>query len=402
MKKIILGTFFCWASVMLVHAQNDEVSYSKENNTFTLKVKSRANALSLTVKGEVTLGDDDKSITQLSRAGSIIYRKEKESLEIEHDGQGNLVYTINGYKKTTLNENDKALIEDCVQLMISYGIDADNRVKRIFAQKGTPGVLHEVERFKSDYVKEIYLSYLLNGQKLLKDEMIALLNKINQYLSSDYYKAQLLDGVMASFIADEATSGAYLNVVNNITSDYYQSTTLQKILGTALNEKQFTQVLGIVSSMKSDYYQAKVLEMLLNNNNIADARFSAIMKVVATMKSDYYKAELSSTLLKNKSLNKDQFAQTMIGVQNMKSSYYQYTMLAGLIDENMKDEAAWSSLILYAGKIDSDYYQAEMLKKIAGTMPASETLSKELTAAAKNIKSDYYYGKVMRSMDTRE
>jgi hypothetical protein len=65
-----------------------------------------------------------------------------------------------------------------VQFLIENGIDAENRVQRIYAQKGTTGVLNEVGRFKSDYVKEMYLSYLLKGQKLSKDELIALLKKL--------------------------------------------------------------------------------------------------------------------------------------------------------------------------------------------------------------------------------
>jgi hypothetical protein len=59
-------------------------------------------------------------------------------------------------------------------------------------------------------------------------------------LSSDYYKAELLDGIMVSFLSDEATSDAYLKAVSNISSDYYQSTTIKKILNTSLNENNST------------------------------------------------------------------------------------------------------------------------------------------------------------------
>jgi hypothetical protein len=58
--------------------------------------------------------------------------------------------------------------------------------------------------------------------------MIAVLDKTNQYLTSDYYKAELLDGIMNSFLSEESTSEAYLKVISNMTSDYYQSTTVKK------------------------------------------------------------------------------------------------------------------------------------------------------------------------------
>lgn len=398
MKKIILSLLLCCAFLTGIQAQNNEVSYSKLNNVFNLKVKNSAEKLSITIKGDVQLGDDDKSITSISQDGSVYYRKKNQTLEVQEDGQGNLLYTINGNKKSSLNAEDKALVEDCIQLLIDYGVDADNRVKRIFAQKGTSGVLSEVERFKSDYVKEMYLSYLLKNQNLSKDEMVSLLNKTNQYLTSDYYKAELLDGVMASFLADEATSNAYLQTVNSISSDYYQSETVKKILNTSLNEKQYQQVMNIVGNIKSDYYQAEVVKRLLNNNDISDARFSGLMKIAGDMKSDYYKAEIISALLKNKSLNKQRYDQTLAAAQSIKNDYYQYNILSGLIDENITDEAAWTTLIQYAGKISSDYYQAQMLMKIADKMPDSEILRKQIGDAAKNIKSDYYYGQVMRSL----
>lgn len=401
MKKIFLGLLFFCASAAFIYGQHEEVSYSNENNSFNLKVTNSSEKLKLTIKGDIKLGDDDKTIAGISQGGFLLYKKKDQSVEVENGSGADLEYTINGNKKTVLTEADKAVVANCVQLLISYGIDADNRVKRIFAQKGVNGVLDEVSHFKSDYVKEIYLSYLLKNKKLTKDEMIALLTKTDQYLNSDYYKAELLDGVMASFLADPATSDAYLKAVSNIKSDYYQSTTVKKILNTSLSEKQFGQVLMVVDNMNADYYQAEVLKMLLKNNDIPDARFSNIMKTAGSIKSDYYKAEIISALLKDRSLNKDRYAQTIAAMQNMKSSYYQYTILTKLVDEQIKEETAWSQLIQYATKLDSEYYQAEMLMKIAGKMPYSETLRKELGDAAKNIKSDHYYGMVMRSLDKR-
>ena len=401
MKTIFLSLFFCCASVAIIHAQHDEISYSKEDDKFTLKVKNSSEQLSLTIKGDIKLGDDDKSIAQLSSNGSVYYRNKKQTLEIENDGHGNLLYTINDNKRSSLSEEDKAFIEDFVRLLINYGVDADNRVKRIFAQKGTSGVLNEVGRFESDYVREIYLSYLLKQQKLSKDEMIVLLDKIDQYLTSDYYKAELLDDVMSSFLSEESASEAYLKVVSNMTSDYYQTNTVNRILHTTVNEKQFNQVLAIVKNMESDYYQAEVLRMLLNNNEISDERFADVMKIAGNMSSDYYKAEIITTSLKNKSLNSDRYSQTIAAMQNMTSDYYQYNILASLVDEDIKDESAWGALIEYAGKIHSDYYEAELLLLIADKMPATESLKKKLTEAAKNISSDDYYGKVIRAVEKR-
>jgi hypothetical protein len=47
----------------------------KINNTLTLKVTNSSEKLSIAIKGDVRLGDDDKSISGLSRGGSLSYRK---------------------------------------------------------------------------------------------------------------------------------------------------------------------------------------------------------------------------------------------------------------------------------------------------------------------------------------
>jgi hypothetical protein len=397
MKKIFLFVLVFCTSVAFVSAQKNEVSYSKTDNTFKLKVNNASEKLHLIVKGDVTLGDDDKSIQKISPDGSVEYRNGNQSLDISAAPDGTLSYTINGTKKTNLDNEDKALIGQCVKTMIDYGIDAKNRVKRIFAKSGSGGVLNEVSRFKSDYVKEIYLSWLLKNQKLSKAELIALLNKTDQYLKSDYYKSELLNGVMASFLSDAATSDAYLKTVANMKSDYYQYTTINKLLKSSLNEKQFNGILSIVDNMKSDYYQSEILKRILNDNTVSDNKFSTVMNIAANMKSDYYKSEIISALLKNKNISSNRYSQTIAAMQGMKSDYYQSEILKKLVDQNVKDESEWSKLIQYAGNIQSDYYQSEVLIKIAGKMPDSELLKKQLNEAAKKIKSDYYYGKLVRA-----
>jgi uncharacterized protein YeeX (DUF496 family) len=396
MKKILLFVALCCGSVTVVCAQKNEVSYLRTNDSFLVNVNNDSEKMSLSVEGNVQLGDDDKSIRELSPNGSVEYRINNQSLKINADAGGALTYTINGVKKTNFSPEDKALIEKCVTEMIDNGIDAGNRAKRIFGQSGSEGVLNEVGRFKSDYVKEIYLSWLLKNEKLSKDEMIALLNKTDHYLSSDYYKSELLNGVMASFLDDQATSDAYLKTMGNMKSDYYQYTTLSNLLKTSLNEKQYEKVLSIVDHMKSDYYQSEVLKSLLNTTTISDDKFSGVMKIAGNMKSDYYKSEIISSLLKNKDISSNRYSQTIAAMQGMKSDYYKSEILKNLVDQNVKSEAEWSKLIEYAGDISSDYYKAEVLKKIANKMPDNQSLRKQLGEVAKKIKSDYYYGEVIR------
>ena len=319
MKKVLFFVMLCFTA-QFVAAQKNQISYSKNNNTSQLQVNNSNDNTSLTVKGDVTLGADDKSIEKMSPDGSIDYHAKNQSLYVSTTDGNTLTYAINGIKKMNPDANDKALIEQCVKAMIDYGVDANNRVQRIFAKNGTTGVLNEVSRFKSDYVKEMYLAWLLKNEKVSKDEMVSLLTKTDQYLSSDYYKSELLNGVMTSFLGNDATSEAYLKTVANMKSDYYQYTTINNLLKSALNGKQFDGVLSIVDHMKSDYYQSEILKNLLNHNTIPDEKFARLMKVVTSMKSDYYKSVILSSLLDNKNIPNDRYSQTIAAMQGMEQA----------------------------------------------------------------------------------
>ena len=102
MKKVFLSLLLCCASATLIYAQNEEISYSNDNNSFNLKVTDNAQKLRVTINGDIRLGDDDKSITGLSRGGSLYYRKKDQSVKVENTN-GGLEYTINGKKKHNLN-----------------------------------------------------------------------------------------------------------------------------------------------------------------------------------------------------------------------------------------------------------------------------------------------------------
>src|SRR5699024_8345426 len=126
-----------------------------------------------------------------------------------------------------------ALIAECVQMMIDMGVNGKERAQRIYEETGFEGVLKEVDRFDSDYVKSIYLSALGAHHSLSDKEMIAFLNQAETRLSSDYYKAELLNGIRENYLRNKATTEAYLNAIKSIKSDYYQAETLKKLWETS-------------------------------------------------------------------------------------------------------------------------------------------------------------------------
>ena len=403
MKKIIITSLLIAFTFSISIAQKKSISVSHNNNEYVLNINDGIQNVKLKVKGEFSFTTDEKAIEKLSPGGKISYKKNNTKLEVTPGVDGSPVYNINGNRKTTLDATDKRLIAQCVQIMIDYGVNAKERVAKLYRHGGFPMVLKEVDRLKTDYVRSIYLNYLGVNDSLTDEEMLSFLNKIHTYLTSDYYQSKLLNGIQENYLRKEVTANEYLGIVKNIKSDYYQSLTLKKLLNSSLTEKQFDQVLSIVGSMKSDYYEAEVLKMLLKRNAITDQRFSQLMNAAANIKSDYYKSEIISSLLfSNKSLNKDRYSQTIDAMQNMKSNYYKASILKKLINADIKDEKEWSKLIGYTSKINSDYEKSEVLMEIASKIPQDEALKSQFLSVAKSLDSDYYYSKVARAIDKND
>lgn len=363
MKKIILTSLLIVFTFSISFAQKNNISISKNNGKTSISIQDSKNKLSLKVKGEVVFTHDEKGIKSLSSDGSISYKKGRNKLKISPENKGALLYVINGTKKTVLNSKDKSLIAQCVQALIDAGINGKERAHKIYDRAGFEGVLREVDRFDSDYVKSIYLNALGANHSLTDAEMIAFLKKAETRLSSDYYKVEVLNGIRENYLRSGVATEAYINNAKSIKSDYYQAKVLKKLWKALPTEKQAEQILEIVKNVDSDYYQAEIITDLLKNVSIGEKMYSQVLDVI----------------------------------QEVNSSYYQAEILKKLITDQVKDEKEWSRLIAYTKNIDSDYYKAGILKRIAEAMPASETLQKEFEETAKTLGSDYYYGKVMRS-----
>ncbi len=369
MKQIFL-IFISFSVLMLdANAQRKNMSVSYNNDRFSIKINDGSKKINLIVRGDVTLTDDDKGIQTISNDGYIDYRSGSQALYITPGDDGKPDYSINKKRKTGLDASDKTLLESCVELMINNGVDASNRAKRIFSNKGATGVMDEISRFNSDYTKELYLSWLLKNAELSRQEMVNLLNKTNELISSDYYKSELMQEVSTSYLKDDVTRTAYLKTIGN---------------------------------MSSDYYKTQVINKLFNEPSLSDNDFSQVIKIVSGMGSDYYQSEIISGLLKNKGLNKNRYIQAIDAMQGIKSDYYKSGILMQLVEAGNDDVTGWRQLIFYAGTIGSDYYQSEVLTKIAEKMPNNDSLNSELKETARKIQSDYYYGKVQRAINDRE
>lgn len=296
MKKIICTILLIAFAFTTSFAQRSNISITNNNGVINVSIQDSKQKLNLKTKGEVRFTEDDKGIKSLSPDGNISYKKARNKLKISPEKDGSLLYVINGTKKSIPNAKDETLIEECVQLMINMGINAEERVEKIYSTTGFEGVLKEVERLQTEYVKSIYLTILGSKNSLSEGERIAFLNTVDSQLPSSYYKTELLNSTQVDYLNQEVTADAYLKTVRNVKSDYYQTAMLERILQQSLTEKQSEQVLAIINSMESDYYKTEIIKKLLNQSSISDNQFEQYVNMTTYVKSDYYQSEILTSL----------------------------------------------------------------------------------------------------------
>lgn len=360
---IIISLFTFSINYSFAQTKKGTVSHSQNKNSSTWNLSNNSEEVKLVIKGDVQLADDDQNIKAISPHGSVFYSKKKQNFKVESDAKGNLTYQSNG-ETISGNASEHPIIEDCVNRLIEYGVDAERRARRIYSTSGFAELMQQVGRLKSDNAKQIYMSFTQKNEKLSYAEMAELLDEVNQQIQNSYYRSMVLSGIKSAYFTDEKIVNKYIQAMKGIGSDYYIYTSLQKILKQPLNNNQFDKILSIATNINSVYYQAEVLKSALNNKSISPQNLATVIRSVADIESDYYKSEVLKESIKSITKNED----------------------------------IWRLLLNQTSKISSDYYLSETLVLFAKKIPKDANLKEELELTAGNIKTDLYYGKVMRAL----
>ncbi|HLK31217.1 MAG TPA: hypothetical protein VKT28_21745 [Puia sp.] len=434
MKKTII-TYFLTACTFLFCASQKTTSYTShsENGQHSIVINDDNGSLEVKYTGDISFSDDETAIKSISQDGYLKYKKNGKKIVVTADANGQIMYEINnGDKKSTLSADEKTFLTEAIRVMIEYGVGARDRVERIYKKGGSKAVMNETKNMKSDYVKSLYLEYLLETNTLSANEMTEIANDVHFFLQSDFEKGKLLKKFSAKYLSNDATAQAYLGAVKSINSDFEKANAVKAILNQPLTQEQFSEVLEVAKSINSDFEKSNVLKEALTNNKMSTAQFSTVLDATADIHSDFEKANvlksvlantkissaqfsevLNATsgihsdfekanvlkeILKNDKLPEAQFTETLSVISSVGSDFEKANVLKQLAGSDIKEEAHWISLISSTEKVSSDFEKSNVLTDIAAKMPASENVKSAYMKAAKTISSDFEYGKTIRAL----
>lgn len=298
----------------------------------------------LEIRGKAEFNDDYTDIRDVTEGGWVIVEEKTDRqwfrYEVRRDPAGQITraFYANGTARPLDDSAKSWLSKFVLEAVRQGGFDAEKRVQRIFAQRGVPGVLAEIDLMGSDYAQRHYYEALIKHASLDGAALRDVLRQVARDISSDYEQAQLLIRVAPILTGKDVAIQPYFDAVATIKSDYERSRVLKTIMkqetpssamlvlvasatktitsdyerrgvlsALAKTKNQSEEVLRLLldsaAAMSSDYEKATLL-MEVSNVYTGDTRLKSLfLKAVETIKSDYERGRVLSALLKNKQIS---------------------------------------------------------------------------------------------------
>ena len=336
-------------------------TYSWSDGRHKLQVRTR---------GEIRIADDDRSIESISRRGYFdIYESTGHSereLEIRPDADGKLQYSyyVDG-RSQDFDDNGKEWFADVLLTVVrNSGWNAADRVKRIYKNKGTKGVLDEIDLIEGSYAKRIYYQALFDVADLTTDDYKRILKQAETEIDSDYEKAELL-----------------ISLSDNIKH----------------NADLLPLFVDAVATIDSDYETRRVLSTISFDHQTDPKVLAAVLQIADRMDSDYEKAELLISLSKLMDNDPELQVAYVQSLTSMESDYEKRRVLTALIRSGQVDQKAVDKILDISKSIDSDYEKAELLTDLGNLTKDDPKLQGRVMEAVATIDSDYESRRVIQS-----
>jgi len=359
--------------------------------------------LSVYYDGEIEIADDENDFESISPHGFVKYSKKGYRLYAEGNHHGDVQYelSVNGHDVNPDSQEGKTLISMAIKDMLDMGFDAEGRIQRIYNKGGKAALLAKVSLLNSDYIKRMYLEWLLENTDLTPVELQAIASKVQLEVQSDYDKSTVLAQHSDKFFEDSASTNAWLAAAATIQSDYDKANALKQFMEQTGQRAQLKAALQITATVNSDYDKANIIRTALEHDAYSRGDYADLLNAINRVNSSYDKKELLKTLVDGDIPEGEDFNSLLKSINKVDGDFDRREVLTELAKKNIRTDEQWKGILLEASKINSEYDKAEILVECARNMPRNEALRDAYADAANSIKSEYDYGRVMKGYGER-
>ena len=374
---------------------------TNKDGSRTITVKNDRQDFRIEYEGDITISDDDKRITAISRNGYIEIRKtrfgKRRRLFIESEG-GKLTHRYYiGSREVPFDPDGKSwLAEVLPDIVRTTTIAAESRVDRFYKKGGAKEVMYEVEAISSDYVKAAYVKLLLK-KKLSNKDLVSVIKTIGNEIDSDYYLSQILKTNQKAFLATQETKSAYIKAAKSLDSDHYTTQIVKAVISDSdINDSDMNSLLDITEGIDSDHYKSQILLSLMKTRKLNKDNMNTIMRLSRDIDSDHYRTQILRKALKKEGMSSENYQIFLNSLSEIDSDHYTTEVIKDLMVDNMKSADLSKLLDIVNKNIDSDHYATNIYKKLAKNNNITETqLIQLMESASQNIDSDHYLSTIL-------
>jgi ribosome-binding factor A len=412
LSKIFLGmllnllVLLFWVSTGEAHAQKhySSVNVNKNNGKTTITVKNgNKKSFSLEFEGDITLSDDDKDITAISRGGYMEIKKSafgnRRRIFMEPGTNGKLIkkYYVGRSEENFESEGRKWLAEILPEVLRSSTLGAKQRVNRFYKKGGTYAVLQEVGNMDSDHVKSTYIRLLLDKNPNSND-LIAILKVIGNDISSDHHQAEILKHKTKAFLSTDGTTAAYIEAAGKISSDHHKAEVLKKsIRNGEISENRMKSLFAITENISSDHHKAQVLLTVLKNRPL----INVLIATSQSINSDHHKEQVLKAALVSPELSESGYSALLRSISTISSDHHSANVFSALLDKKLDRKSLAEVFWLADHNMSSDHHKAQVLKKAVQKQNLEEGNLEALLSALKGMSSDTHQAEVFKQLSKK-
>jgi beta-lactamase regulating signal transducer with metallopeptidase domain len=364
----------------------------------------RENGRSLDVRGrgDVELTDDDADVKSITPGGYVSIKErvgsESRRYEVRAVGAGiERAWFVNGRERPIDADARAWLARMLPDLARRQGLGATSRVRRILQQKGPSGVLDEITRIPSSFVKRVYFTKLFESGKVDAATMARALTQAGKEIESAFELASLLASTAKNgHVSDASVRKAYLAATGSIQSDFEHRRAMVAF-GPVMSQDH-APYLESAQRIESDFELAELLKHMFKSGPPSAAQADLMWKLLESMQSDFERRRVLTALMASGKVPAEIVAAALDSTSRMQSDFERAHVLMDVARTQPVDGTLRAPYFKAVGAMKSDFERGRVLKMLAKQSSVSQDVVVDVLRATEGMSSGFEAAGVLMSV----
>lgn len=363
------------------------MNFRISDGDYTLRVRG---------EGDVDLEPDGSGVAALSQRGSLDIRMTRDGTDRRlifagADGTMERQFFVEGDERPWGPEADRFVAEVMPIVLRETGLNVEERVAWLLANRGQAGLLDEIELIESDFAQRIYTVRYAETAKISAADFERLMRITGDHMSSDFDVRTTLQAVFDAQEPTGASFSALLEAGETMSSDFDARTLLEHVGPRMPSAPEAAAAyLDLAATISSDFDLRLALAPLVTQPTLADEVVASAMSLAGNeLSSDF---DLRTLLVESATRvgASDTLARAYTtAARSISSDFDQREALTALANGAKLTPVGWTLLLDAAQSIGGDFDAATLLVTVAPRLPRDAAVEAAYRRVLDSIGSDF-------------